>query len=171
MAIVEKFIERMIKGGVWEVRISGRMSEIPPSSAERFRKLCEATMNQGRKQRLYLAIGYDGQAEIIDAANAVLSRSAANGESCDSEELITAESIENELYASHECYPELVIRTGSEVRMSAFMPWQTTQSEIFFSKLNWPELTYLEFNFALWAYRKRRLSWWLLRRINEKINR
>lgn len=148
--IIEEFLERMLHQKVWEVRVIGCEEDLPPVIASRFRELCNATLDPGRKHRLYLAIGYDGQTEILDAANALLASSAQ-----DQPELITEESIEQRLYAGTECQPELVIRTGSELRMSGFMPWQTTGAEIFFSRVAWPDFTIAEFNAALWMYRKR----------------
>ncbi|MBW3571233.1 MAG: di-trans,poly-cis-decaprenylcistransferase [Gemmatimonadetes bacterium] len=148
--IVEEFLGRMLEQKVWEVRVIGCEADLPPAIASRFRELCNATLDSGRKHRLYLAIGYDGQTEILDAANALLA-SSAQGQP----ELITEESIEQRLYAGTEYQPELVIRTGSELRMSGFMPWQTTRSEIFFSQVNWPDFTITEFNAALRMYRKR----------------
>ncbi len=148
--IVEEFLRHMLQDKMWEVRIIGCDADLPPAILSRFRELCNATLNSGREHRLYLAIGYDGQTEILDAANSLLASSAQ-----DQPELITEESIEQRLYAGMEYRPELVIRTGSELRMSGFMPWQTTESEIFFSRVNWPDFTIREFNAALRTYRKR----------------
>lgn len=148
--LVEDFLAVMVKQQVWEVRLIGCAGDLPPVVASKFRDMCDATLNLGRESRLYLAIGYDGQTEIVDAANALLAGSAR-----EDAELITEESIGQRLYAGHEHDPELVIRTGSELRMSGFVPWQTTKSEIYFSRVNWPALTVGELNAALRMYRKR----------------
>jgi undecaprenyl diphosphate synthase len=55
---------------------------------------------------------------------------------------------------------DLIIRTGGELRLSGFMPWQGVYSELYFTKTHWPDFDEKEFNKALedFANRKRRFG-------------
>ncbi len=50
---------------------------------------------------------------------------------------------------------DMIIRTSGEMRLSGFIPWQSTYSELYFSKKLWPDFTKRDFNMALAEYSKR----------------
>ena len=50
---------------------------------------------------------------------------------------------------------DLIIRTSGEQRLSGFMPWQTTYSELYFSKKLWPDFTKKDLHVALLEYNRR----------------
>ena len=56
--------------------------------------------------------------------------------------------------------PDLVLRTSGEVRISNFLLWQLAYSELYFTDVYWPGLTYFEFLRAVRSYqmRKRRFG-------------
>jgi undecaprenyl diphosphate synthase len=51
--------------------------------------------------------------------------------------------------------PDLVIRTGGDLRLSGYFPWQTVYSELYFTKTLWPDFTPREFDKALLDYSQR----------------
>jgi undecaprenyl diphosphate synthase len=51
--------------------------------------------------------------------------------------------------------PDLIIRTGGELRLSNFLPWQSVYSELFFTKTYWPDFGKEEFERMLEQYAER----------------
>lgn len=81
---------------------------------------------------LLLCLDYGGQQEIVDAVKKI----AAEGTK---PEDITAEMVEKHLYAPDVPPPDLIIRTSGEQRLSNFLTWESTYSELEFSKKYWPD--------------------------------
>ena len=67
---------------------------------------------------------------------------------------ITLNSIKNNLYTSDIPDPELLIRTGGQNRLSDFMLWQMSYTEIFFLKKLWPDFNKSDFKKILQGYKK-----------------
>ena len=67
---------------------------------------------------------------------------------------ITLNSIKNNLYTSDIPDPELLIRTGGQNRLSDFMLWQMSYTELFFLKKLWPEFNKNDFKKILQEYQK-----------------
>ena len=85
---------------------------------------------------VYLAMGYDGQEEIIDAINDYVS-DLADGKV--SSNKLTIQKFRNYLYIPLE--PDLVIRSSPEKRLSGFLTFQSAYTELKFIDKFWPELT------------------------------
>jgi len=78
------------------------------------------------------ALAYGGRQEIVDAIKKIVdSRTSVD----DIDESVVSDN----LYLSDE--PEMIIRTGGEIRTSNFLPWQSAYSEWFFLDKLWPEFT------------------------------
>lgn len=90
-------------------------------------------------------LSYGGRAEIIAAVN----RAIAAGKELNEVEFGSL------LWTADIPDPDLVIRTGGEKRLSNFLPWQTTYSELFFTDTYWPAFTKDEFRAILTEYSKR----------------
>jgi undecaprenyl diphosphate synthase len=96
-----------------------------------------------------LAFNYGGRTEILDAVRRIAA------------EKIPPEKIDEELFAGY-LYSagipdvDLLIRTGGELRISNFLPWQTVYSEYYFSDVFWPDFDEKEIDKALTAYGQRR---------------
>ena len=67
---------------------------------------------------------------------------------------ITVNSIKNNLYTKNIPDPELLIRTGGQNRLSDFMLWQMSYTEIFFIKKLWPDFNRNDFKKILQEYKK-----------------
>ena len=67
---------------------------------------------------------------------------------------ITLNSVKNNLYTSDIPDPELLIRTGGQNRLSDFMLWQMSYTELFFLKKLWPEFNKNDFKKILQEYQK-----------------
>ena len=79
---------------------------------------------------------YGGRAEIIQAVNKLLMEGRKE---------ITEEEFNKYLWTATVPDPDLIIRTGGEKRLSNFLPWQSTYSELFFTDTYWPEFSEEEF--------------------------
>ena len=55
--------------------------------------------------------------------------------------------------------PDLIIRTGNQMRISNFMLWQSAYSELYFSKKLWPEFTKKDLNNAIVEFKKRKRNY------------
>ena len=108
--------------------------------------------------QLNLAISYGSRQEIVYAINRLL-QSNMNS--------ISEKDFSDCLYTSEFPDPDLLIRTGGEYRISNFLLWQIAYSEIYFSKLYWPDFNIKELDKAIFDYsnRERRYG-----KISEQLN-
>lgn len=113
----------------------GDRDELPDETRETFEHgLAETAGNDGMV--LAVAVNYGSRAEIARAAR-VLAERCASGEMSPSE--VTEEAIARELYTYPLPDPELLIRTSGECRLSNFLLWQLSYTEMVFSDVLWPD--------------------------------
>jgi len=116
-----------------KVRFIGRTYLFPQKVQEAMKKAEDATKNYSDYVANF-AVAYGGREEITDALKKIAEKIAGDGLSPDeiNEDLIT-----KNLYLSS--FPDIVIRTGGEMRTSNFLMWQSSYSEWFFIDKLWPE--------------------------------
>ena len=90
---------------------------------------------------LVLALSYSSKWELTEAVRTIAAKTA-NGELSIDE--IDDTTIDNHLSTSFMPDPELMIRTGGEIRLSNYLLWQIAYSELFFTKTLWPDFTVAE---------------------------
>ena len=91
-----------------------------------------------------LAFNYSSKIEIVKSLK----------KSIKQKKKITLNSVKNNLYTSDIPDPELLIRTGGQNRLSDFMLWQMSYTELFFLKKLWPEFNKNDFKKILQEYQK-----------------
>ena len=91
-------------------------------------------------------INYGGREEILNAVNKMIE----NGEKD-----ITETVFDKYLYTADLLPVDFIIRTSGERRTSNFLPWQSTYSEWYFPKKNWPSFKEKDLIKALKSYIKR----------------
>ena len=103
------------------------------------------------------ALKYGERSEIVDAANDIVKRVKAGKMSL---EEITEETFKNFLYTSEMPDPDLLIRTGGEMRVSNFLLWEISYTEIWVTPICWPEFRkeHLEEAIKDYAHRERRFG-------------
>ena len=69
---------------------------------------------------------------------------------------INEKNISKNLYTKNIPDPEILIRTGNRFRLSNFLLWQTSYTEIFFVKKLWPDFTKIDFNKIIFEFKKMR---------------
>lgn len=113
----------------------GRLTELPAGCQRQLHASIEATAsNTGLT--LVLALSYGARVEMIDAVKSVV-REVQLGH-------IDPAMIDPDLFSRHlytRCYPDpdLLIRTSGEMRLSNFLLWQMSYTEIYFTKTLWPD--------------------------------
>ncbi len=73
-------------------------------------------------------------------------------------EVVTEQELRDAMWSAGLLDPDLIIRTGGDKRLSNFLTWQSTYSELFFTDTKWPAFTKEEFSSILdeFASRERR---------------
>jgi undecaprenyl diphosphate synthase len=105
----------------------------------------EAATASNTELTLNVCFNYGGRWDIASAA----ARLAATGEP------ITEQSLSGALSLAHCADPDLLIRTGNEMRLSNFLLWQAAYSELYFSELLWPDFDEAALDVALLEYGRR----------------
>ncbi len=130
-----------------QIRHSGSLSKLPPSTRNTIKKAVEETAaNKGLI--LNFCVDYGGRQEILRAVNEWSSK-AGSGEK------ITAKKLEKYLYTSGMPELDLVIRTSGEYRISNFLLWQIAYAELVFTDILWPEFKPEDLFNAVAQYQKR----------------
>ena len=134
-----------------DVRLNfiGRLYLFPDDIQKLMQELMEETRNR-KSLTINFAIGYGGRSEIVDAVKGI-TRDVMNGKIIPDD--IDEELFANYLYISDE--PELIIRTGGEIRISNFLIYQGAYSEWYFIKKFWPEITKRDIIKAIEEYKRR----------------
>ena len=136
-----------------EVRIKavGNLNLLPEYVREAIKTAEESTAHY-HKKHVNFAIGYDGRMEIIDAIKKISKEVKENGLNI---EEINEEMVSKNLYTAGLDDPNLIIRTSGEERLSGFLLWQSSYSELYFCDSLWPELRKVDFLRALRSYQER----------------
>jgi undecaprenyl diphosphate synthase len=154
MRLLEEYLETEldeVMGYDARVRSIGRLDRLPPSTRRAVESAVRKTAdNQG--MQLIFALSYGGRAELVDAARRMM-RDAEAGK-IDPEDL-DEKGFAAYLYAPDLPDPDLLIRTGSEQRISNFLLWQIAYSELHLSQKMWPEFRRADFESALADYQGR----------------
>ena len=136
MGLVRTFIGRDLKklhnAGV-RVRVLGRRSGVPADIIELI-ELAEATTQGNDKFLLQVAFNYGGQADLVDAAQAMVDRAAREGRF-----EVTEDAFSSSLSTAGGPPVDLIIRTSGEQRLSNFLLWDCAYAELVFQPVLWPD--------------------------------
>ena len=124
----KKEINNIIKNNV-RIVISGRLKKLNPKIKNILQNVVKKT-KKNKKLIVNLAINYGAKFEIVDAIKKINYKSKK----------ITEQSINKNLYSDLP-FPDILIRTGDQKRLSNFMLWQLAYTEIFFLRKLWPDFT------------------------------
>ena len=130
----------------FKLKFIGRINEFPKRLFNKMISLQDETANNTKKI-ISLALGYDGQKEIIDATKAI-----ALNESRETIENLNEKKFRKHLYAEIPA-PDLIIRTSGTQRLSGFLLFNSSYSELYFSQKLWPEFNKRELNNAIKFYK------------------
>ncbi|MBI2384088.1 MAG: di-trans,poly-cis-decaprenylcistransferase [Gammaproteobacteria bacterium] len=141
-------IESLHKNDI-RLRFIGEHQDFPADLRTLMRK-AEKQTAKNKSLVLAIAVGYGGQWDIAQAAQAL----------CREGQAITPEALESRLVTAGLPAPDLMIRTGGEQRISNFLLWQLAYTELYFCDTLWPDFGEAEFDRALqwYAGRERRFG-------------
>lgn len=147
MDLIDKYLDEFIKR-VDDYQVSlqfiGDITVLNQTIQEKIRKVEE--LSKDRPCKLCVAVNYGGRDEIVHACNALIA---------EGKETITEEDICKRLYTSNVPDPDLIVRTGGEMRLSNFLLWQAAYSEFYATEKLWPDMTPEDVNQAIDAFYKR----------------
>jgi short-chain Z-isoprenyl diphosphate synthase len=142
-------------GAAVRVRVFGRMDALPPALADAARRV-EAATTASDGLRLNIALAYSGRTELVDAMRALIESLVTSGvPPADLGDHINADAIAGHLYTADHSDPDLIIRTSGEMRLSGFLPWQSSHSEFYFTDVYWPAFRELDFLRAVRTFQQR----------------
>jgi undecaprenyl diphosphate synthase len=154
MLLLERFLDekaREMKDEGVRLLTIGRTSELPAVCQRKLDEVMRLTAGND-KLKVILALSYSGRTEIVDAVRKIVAE-AKTGQL--DEQSITPELISSHLYTADIPDPDLLIRTSGEMRLSNFLLWQLSYTEIHVTPKLWPDFTKADFHAALEDFRNR----------------
>ncbi len=136
--IFYSLLKRIDKFNEYNTRLEfiGDLKQLTDKEQDQVQFLKDQTANNSGL-RLILAISYSGQWDIVQAVNKIINKIHAGEASIP----IRKEDIEKQLALADVPPPDLIIRTGGDMRISNFLLWQIAYSELYFVPTLWPEFT------------------------------
>jgi undecaprenyl diphosphate synthase len=152
--LLEDFIDKefeLLHDNKIRLRIIGERHKIQKDLLAKLEKTEKATEGYDNLS-LNLALSYGGRQEIINAAR-FLAEDAKNAKIKPSD--IDEKMFSSRLYTAGQPDPDLLIRTSGEMRVSNFLLWQISYSELYVTEKFWPDFDESELNKAIEEYNKR----------------
>ena len=137
---LEEFAKRSSEYSV-ELRFIGDMSALSPELQKKIKYAEE--ISSGKKCKLCIALNYGGRDEIVHACNELI---------LEGKQHVTAEDIKRHLYTADVPDPDLIVRTGGEMRLSNFLLWQAAYAEFYATDKLWPDLRPEDVDQAIHAF-------------------
>jgi len=144
--MIRRELQELHKQGV-QLRHLGRLDRLPPRLQQQVRQAIELTQHNSRIV-LNVAFDYGGRAEIVQAVQRILRDGIAADQ-------VDEALLSRYMYTAGQPDPDLIIRTGGELRTSGFMLWQSAYSEYYITPTFWPDFGREELYQALVAFSQR----------------
>ena len=153
-----KYLARFLKGEIGELNrnnvrleVIGQIYRLPEFVQDQLRKT-QAALARNNGLTLILALSYGGRTEIVEAVRSIAAKvKQGRLEPAEINEKVFAEH----LYTRHWPDPDLLIRTSGELRVSNFLLWQISYSELVVTPTLWPDFRRAQFFEALEEYTRR----------------
>ena len=133
MNLLDSFLDELMRDHEKyqnRIRFIGDTSVLTPSLKE---KIAYAeSLNPDSGITINIALNYGGRAELVHAFNQL----AAEGKTA-----VTEDDISVALYTHESGDPDMIVRTGGDLRISNFLLWQAAYAELYFTDKLWPDLT------------------------------
>ena len=135
------------KSEEYDMRICflGDKSPFEPKRRERMERLERITANRSRT--LNIAFNYGGRDEIVRACNRLIAAGVTR---------VDEESFAAAVDTARTGDPDLIVRTGGDLRISNFLLWQAAYAELYFTDVLWPDFDEKEIDKAVEAFYKRK---------------
>ena len=147
---IDVYLHILIENKI-RVLVTGRLEGMPEKTRIKLKECIQKTASFNGKTVIF-ALNYGGRAEIADAAKKI-AKKVQKGE-------IDPDQIDEKLFAQNLYLPEipdpdLLIRTSGELRLSNFLLWELSYSEIYVTETLWPDFGLEELQKAIAAFQKR----------------
>jgi undecaprenyl diphosphate synthase len=133
------------------LEVIGQIYRLPEVVQEHLRKTI-ATLSRNNGLTLVMALSYGGRTEIVEAVRGIASKVKAG--QLDPPD-ITEQIFAQHLYTRNLPDPDLLIRTSGEMRVSNFLLWQISYTELVVTQTLWPDFRKPQFYAALEEYHRR----------------
>ncbi len=151
LAVEELLSDPRVREGRVRLYFAGDTSLLPRWLREKMREANESTRGNG-PHVVTVGVCYGGRWEVVEAAKRLLEK-AARGEPLDG--LLTEEGLRSLMPLGWLPEPDLIIRTGGELRLSGFLLYHAAYSELYFTETLWPDFSPGELCRALHSYQRR----------------
>ena len=148
---LDHYTEELIRNKV-RLLVSGSRERMPERCLKRLDHTIEVT-SKDYERTVIFALNYGGRMEITDAVRKIAAK-IQNG-SLKTED-ITEDVIAENLYLPEIPDPDLMIRTSGEIRISNFLLWKISYSELYFADVLWPDFDKDELFKAIDTYKNRK---------------
>ena len=138
ISILENYIKKELKNLIKKkikLKIIGNLEKFPNSLKVKLRK-AEKLTRLNNKIQIIIALNYGSKEEIINTVKKLNNSSIR----------INEKNISENLYTKNIPDPEILIRTGNRNRLSNFLLWQLSYTEIYFVSKLWPDFTRKDFS-------------------------
>ncbi|MAG21833.1 MAG: di-trans,poly-cis-decaprenylcistransferase [Candidatus Diapherotrites archaeon] len=159
MKIFERELDKVKTKKVFEeqgikLRFLGRLGALPNGIQKKIKEVEDYTSEFDEKE-VNLALGYNGRAEIVDAAKKFAEECKKGETTLDN---LDETSFGEYLYSSNS--PDLIVRTSGTQRLSGFLTYQSAYSEFHFTQKYWPEFEQQDLDTAVHEFdaRERRFG-------------
>jgi len=127
---ISKIIEKDIK-----LKFIGELNKLP-AQLQKLIKLSEKKTFNKKTLQVNIALNYGSKIELVNTIKKIKQKKIT----------INEKNIDNNLYTKRLPNPDILIRTGNTHRLSNFLLWQLSYTEIFFEKKLWPDFTGKDFD-------------------------
>ncbi|MBU2577569.1 di-trans,poly-cis-decaprenylcistransferase [Patescibacteria group bacterium] len=146
LKIIKEKKESYAKEGI-RLFVLGNFQAFPKKVARAIGEMLKIVLKNERI-KVNLALNYGGRDEIVRAIQEIIKEGIPADK-------VNEELVSQHLYTNGQPDPDLIIRTGGEIRLSNFLLWQLSYSELYFTDILWPDFGPKELDKAILEYQRR----------------
>lgn len=136
-------------------RVIGDLKRLPQQVQVKLQETMDHTAKND-SMTMVVALSYSSRWEILNATKKMVKEALESGSTYEQiEDKLTEENFEKHLETSFMPDPELLIRTGGELRISNYLLWQIAYSELYFCDTFWPDFNEEDLHKAIASYQNR----------------
>lgn len=136
-------------------RVIGDMNRLPQQVQDKLQETMDHTAKNDA-MTMVVALSYSSRWEILNATKKMVKEALESGSTYEQiEDKLTEKNFEKHLETSFMPDPELLIRTGGELRISNYLLWQIAYSELYFCDTFWPDFNEEDLHKAIASYQNR----------------
>lgn len=136
-------------------RVIGDLKRLPQQVQDKLQETMDHTAKND-SMTMVVALSYSSRWEILNATKKIVKEALESGSTYEQiEDKLTEKNFEKHLETSFMPDPELLIRTGGELRISNYLLWQIAYSELYFCDTFWPDFNEEDLHKAIASYQNR----------------